>query len=103
MTAEWHQVATLDDLDPDYPHRVVVARTEVALYIVEGTVYATADVCSHAYARLSNGHVEGFQVFCPVHQASFDIRTGEATAQPADDPIPTYPVEVRDRSIYVQV
>ena len=103
MTAEWHQVATLDELDPDYPKRVMVGRAEIALYIVEGKVYATADLCSHAYARLSNGHVEGFQVFCPVHQASFDIRTGAATAEPAEDPIPTYPAELRDGAIFVQV
>ena len=103
MSGDWHRVAALGDLDPDYPTRILVGRTEIALYIIEGTVYATADYCSHAYARLSNGHVEGFQVFCPVHQASFDIRTGAATAEPAEDPIPTYPVELRDGEVFVQV
>ncbi len=103
MSTEWHRAATLDDLDPDYPTRVMVGREEIALYIVDGAVYATADMCSHAFARLSNGHVEGCHVFCPVHQAHFDIRTGAALSEPAEDPIATYPVEVRAGEVFVRV
>ncbi|CAI8029615.1 Naphthalene 1,2-dioxygenase system, ferredoxin component (Fragment), partial [Geodia barretti] len=45
------------------------------------------DICSHAYASLSEGDINGAEVECPLHGALFNITTGEALTPPADAPI----------------
>lgn len=66
----------------------------IAIYRQEGKFFATQDRCSHALASLSEGWLEGFEVFCPVHEARFDIRTGKALCFPATEPIEAYDLTV---------
>ena len=54
----------------------------MALCLVKGEVFAIDNICSHASALLSNGYLEGHELFCPLHGGSFDVRTGEAVAAP---------------------
>jgi 3-phenylpropionate/trans-cinnamate dioxygenase ferredoxin subunit len=56
-------------------------------------VFATSNICSHAYAELSDGEVKGFVIECWLHGADFDLRTGKALTLPAIEPIETYRVE----------
>ncbi len=63
--------------------------------------YAVYDECSHAQVALSEGEVEGCTIECWLHGSRFDLRTGEPTGLPATEPVPVYPVEVRDGDIYV--
>lgn len=65
----------------------------VALYRIAGTVYATNDVCTHEFALLSEGYLDGDCIECPLHQALFHIPTGEARSPPASEPISTYPAK----------
>ncbi|MEU8265042.1 non-heme iron oxygenase ferredoxin subunit [Micromonospora sp. NPDC048999] len=76
------------------------------LAIVHGeddTFYAVYDECSHAAVALSEGEVEGCTLECWLHGSRFDLRTGEPTGLPATEPVPVYPVEVRDGDIYVSL
>ncbi|MCI4061636.1 non-heme iron oxygenase ferredoxin subunit [Micromonospora sp. R77] len=65
--------------------------------------YAVYDECSHAAVALSEGEVEGCTLECWLHGSRFDLRTGEPTGLPATEPVPVYPVEVRDGDIYVSL
>jgi 3-phenylpropionate/trans-cinnamate dioxygenase ferredoxin subunit len=38
---------------------------------------------------------------CPLHAASFDLRTGRPTGPPAKRPVRTYPVLVEDGVVFV--
>jgi len=51
-------VASLADLPPGSAKRVYVANDAVALFNVNGTVYAIANRCTHARASLSEGTVD---------------------------------------------
>ncbi|MEU3457445.1 non-heme iron oxygenase ferredoxin subunit [Micromonospora sp. NPDC006766] len=76
------------------------------LAIVHGeddNFYAVHDECSHAAVALSEGEVEGCTLECWLHGSRFDLRTGEPTGLPATEPVPVYPVEVRDGDIYVSL
>jgi nitrite reductase/ring-hydroxylating ferredoxin subunit len=73
----------------------------LALYNVDGTYYATDQICTHAYASLAEGFVIDDTIECPLHGATFSIRTGEALSPPATDPLATYPVRVEGESILV--
>jgi 3-phenylpropionate/trans-cinnamate dioxygenase ferredoxin component len=75
----------------------------IAVFNVEGALFAISDVCTHAEASLSEGQVEGQTVQCPLHGACFDLRTGEALTPPAFEPVQTFAVVVQDDEIYVEV
>lgn len=63
--------------------------------------FATDNVCTHAYARLSEGRLRKFRLVCPLHGGSFDCRTGAAIGAPAVAPLMTYAVRVRGEDVEV--
>jgi 3-phenylpropionate/trans-cinnamate dioxygenase ferredoxin component len=67
----------------------------------DDTFYAVYDECSHSQVPLSEGEVDGCTLECWLHGSRFDLRTGEPIELPATEPVPVYPVEVRDGDIYV--
>ncbi len=79
------------------------AGQRIAVYYVEGAFYATADACTHGYASLSEGYLEGHLVECPLHQGLFDVRTGAAAGPPCDEPVRSFPVRVEDGFIHVGI
>ena len=48
----------------------------VALYVVDGEYFATADLCTHGQASLSDGFLDGELIECPLHQGTFNVKTG---------------------------
>ena len=67
---------------------------QVLLARVAGELVAVEDRCSHEDLPLSDGDIEGSEIVCPYHGARFCLKTGEATAAPAYDPITVFPVRV---------
>lgn len=80
-----------------------VADRLVALYHLEDGFHATAAVCTHEYAQLTLGELEGRRVTCPLHGARFDVVTGRAVTPPAFKPLKTFPTRVRDGRVEVEV
>jgi naphthalene 1,2-dioxygenase system ferredoxin subunit len=91
---KWHTVASLSELRDNEPMGVVIGGVRVALYRVGDKFYATGNVCTHAEALLSDGHLQGCEIECPLHGGRFDIRTGTALSDPVEMDIPTFPVRV---------
>jgi 3-phenylpropionate/trans-cinnamate dioxygenase ferredoxin component len=75
----------------------------IAVFNVEGTLFAISDTCTHAEASLSEGRVDGETVECPLHGACFDLRTGEALTPPAIEPVQTFRVLAQEDDIYVEI
>lgn len=75
----------------------------VAVFNADGELFAIDDTCSHQDASLSEGWLEGCQVECPLHAASFDLRTGRPTCLPARRPVRTHQVFVEDGVIQVHL
>jgi 3-phenylpropionate/trans-cinnamate dioxygenase ferredoxin subunit len=73
--------------------KIEVDGDPVCVTRVGDEVFATSNICSHAYAELSDGEVKGFVIECWLHGADFDLRTGKALTLPAIEPIETYRVE----------
>jgi 3-phenylpropionate/trans-cinnamate dioxygenase ferredoxin subunit len=104
MTEEnWIDVAAAGDIAPgDYE----IAETDehvVAVFNVDGELYAIEDVCTHDGEELTGGPVEGDQIICPRHGARFCLRSGKALTPPAYEDLPTYRVRIRNGRIQVAV
>ena len=67
--------------------------------------FAVGDVCSHARSRLSDGYLDekACTVECPTHNAVFSLATSEALEFPADEPIPTYGIELVGDDLYIDL
>ncbi|HEX5540489.1 MAG TPA: non-heme iron oxygenase ferredoxin subunit [Micromonospora sp.] len=78
--------------------------TQIAIVHAEdGKYYAIYDECSHQAVPLSEGEVEGCTLECWLHGSRFDLRTGKPTGLPAIEPVPVYPIEIRDGDIYISL
>ena len=78
-------------------------RKEIAIYNLDGQFYATDDICTHAYASLADGYVEGELIECPLHGGCFDIKTGKAMTPPVTEDLKTYEVKIDGEQILVGV
>lgn len=99
----WQRVASLSDVSSDRALPVNVGGKALALYLIEGRVYALEDICPHAYALLSDGFVDGDVVECPLHQAAFHIPTGKCVAAPADRDLATFQVKIDGNDILIDL
>jgi naphthalene 1,2-dioxygenase system ferredoxin subunit len=99
----WIRAASRSDLAEGEPLGVEVAGRSIALYDVDGVLFATDNICTHAYARLSDGWLDGELIECPLHAARFDVRTGKVLDPPATEDLMTYPVRVVDGEIQVKL
>jgi 3-phenylpropionate/trans-cinnamate dioxygenase ferredoxin subunit len=64
-------------------------------------VHAVSNLCTHADACLHEGRVRGHRIICPLHGASFDVRTGAVLARPAVDALRRYAVREAQGDIEV--
>jgi 3-phenylpropionate/trans-cinnamate dioxygenase ferredoxin component len=101
--SEFVTVADVNDVPPGSdPIVVEINRRWIAVYNVEGTLYAIEDVCTHDGGPLAEGTREGCIVECPRHGAKFDLRNGEALIGPAGTTdTPTYEVRIDGGSIMI--
>src|SRR5215469_4616541 len=74
---------------------VLIARRGSELFAIGAT-------CSHYGGPLAEGLMVGETVRCPWHHACFSLRTGEAIAAPAFNPMPRWRVESRDGKVFVR-
>ncbi|GGE98934.1 ferredoxin [Aliidongia dinghuensis] len=75
----------------------------IAVYAVDGTYFATSDICTHGQAFLSDGYLDGHLIECPLHQGLFDVRTGAPAGAPCTQPVRSFPVKVEDGFVHIQV
>jgi naphthalene 1,2-dioxygenase system ferredoxin subunit len=99
----WARAASRSELASGEVLGVEVAGRSIALYDVDGNIFATDNICTHAYARLSDGWLDGELIECPLHAARFDVRTGKVLDPPATVDLKTYPVRVVDDEIQIKL
>ncbi|GAC1466593.1 MAG: non-heme iron oxygenase ferredoxin subunit [Isosphaeraceae bacterium] len=73
----------------------------IALFNVDGSIFALDDVCTHDGGPLAEGVFQGTEIRCPRHGARFDVRSGKAIGFPAFEPVSSHRVEIRGDEVYV--
>lgn len=97
-----HFAIKTDDLSPGEVRQVAIGALTLAVYNIDGTYYATDDTCTHAFASLSEGSIDGDVIECPLHQGCFHIPTGKAVSSPVVEDLCTYAVEVVGNDVFVE-
>ena len=99
----WIEVAARSALDAGEMMGVEIGEVSIALYNVDGEIYATDNMCTHAFAVLTDGFLDGDIIECPLHGGCFKVQTGEGQGSPISENIKTYPVRVVDDAIQVKI
>ena len=101
--AVWVRAVGRSDLAEGEVLGVEIAGRSIALYSADDGIFATDNICTHAYACLSDGWLDGDVIECPLHAARFDIRTGKVLDPPATDDLKIYEVRVVDDEIQIRI
>lgn len=103
MSDQWIDVTATEDIPEDDVIGVDIAGRSIALYRVEGEVFATDNLCTHGNARLCDGFLEGYEIECPLHQGKLDIRNGKAMCAPLTEDVKTYPIKIEGDRVFVAI
>ncbi len=98
------EVATLAEVPTEGSgRRVYLGAEAIALFRINGQVFAVSDRCSHGRASLSEGTVEAetCTLQCPWHGGRYDLASGRPAGGPVRVPIRTYRVRLDGDRILV--
>ncbi|MCE5232689.1 MAG: non-heme iron oxygenase ferredoxin subunit [Mizugakiibacter sp.] len=98
----WVRVCERSELLPGEFKVVYDGDTAIAVFNIDGDLFAVEDVCTHDGGELAGGELRGHEVECPRHGARFDVRTGDALCAPAYEPTASFPVKVEDGVVYTR-
>ena len=99
----WQRVAALGEIAPGEPFGAKFGAREIVLGVYEGEVFALAGICPHAYALMCDGFLSGAEIECPLHAATFDIRTGQClSGPPGTRDLATYEAKVDGGDVWVR-
>jgi len=98
----FRRLCRIDELKDRQGRRFIVDETEVAVFKIDGVVYALSNNCPHQHTTLIyDGFIEDDCVVCPVHGWKFNLETGK---QPAgQNGLDSFPVIVSEGEVYVKV
>jgi nitrite reductase/ring-hydroxylating ferredoxin subunit len=99
--SDWVRVADVSEAPTGASKVVYLQGEQVALFNIEGEVYAVGNRCPHSNGPLAEGEVEGTTVTCPWHGSRFDLITCEPLSGPANKPLTKYRVKIENASIFL--
>ena len=99
----WHRVGPADELDVEDVMPFDFNGREYAIYHIIDGYFASDGMCTHEEELLADGIVIGNVIECPLHQGRFDVRNGKALSAPVCIDLQTFPVQILEGDIYVQI
>jgi nitrite reductase/ring-hydroxylating ferredoxin subunit len=100
---EWVTVGALSKLAAGEMTGVQIGSHEVALYNLGGQIRATDNLCTHAFAYLTDGWLEDGVVECPLHGGRFEVETGKGMGPPIPCDVAVHEVRVVGDDIQVKL
>jgi len=104
----WVNLLKIDKIDNNTLKDITVKGTPLLVSKVGGKIYVTDLYCTHEQTSLSEGFIEGCNVVCSAHFASFNLKNGKVTAGPEDDSEPikdlhSYNTKIEDGMVMVEL
>ena len=82
-------------------HAITVEGREMVGCRTKDSIYVVDNICTHAFARLSEGRLRGTRLICPLHGAAFDIRDGRPLGPPATKPLATHMARIVGEEVHI--
>lgn len=96
---EWIKAADISEINEifefEYNNR------EIVIFRYNDEFFALDNICSHEYARLSEGELWDSWIYCPKHGSCFDIRNGGVKGLPAVSPVKSFRTKTDGTSLYI--
>ena len=100
--AEYKKVATLSEVPSGGSKAFTVGGAAIAVYNVDGVLFATDNECPHRGGPLGEGSLKGDLVTCPWHGFQYEVRTGACRTSPALK-VACRPVKVEGQDVLVMI
>lgn len=101
---EWVRVASTAEIAEGQMLGVQAGGRDIVIFHLEGDEFcATDNVCTHEYARLSDGWFEDNEIECPLHAGRFDVCSGRALCPPVETDLEVFEVRVFGQDIFVKL
>ncbi|MBI5378214.1 MAG: non-heme iron oxygenase ferredoxin subunit [Thaumarchaeota archaeon] len=101
--SEWVKACSIQKLGKGELFGFDYVNKKILLANLNGKIYATDRICTHAEADLSNGILSEEGITCPLHLSVFNLETGMPQNPPAEKPLRTYNVKIEQNEIYIEV
>jgi nitrite reductase/ring-hydroxylating ferredoxin subunit len=102
--SEWVTIGSVDDIAEGALRGVRLDELWLAIARpVDGPLAAFQEWCTHEECQLSEGDLEGRNIVCYCHGASFDMETGAVVTGPATEPIEIYEIRAVEGQLQVAV
>ena len=96
----WVRIAEVDEVAPGAGRAFQVEGFSIAVFNVDGKLYAIDDSCPHQGSSLAAGKLEGYVVTCRSHGMKVNVTGGEQQPE-AGMNVRLFPLELRSDGIYV--
>ena len=99
----WIYVCEKNEIDFEDLRRFDYNNKTYCIYNIEDGFFATDGLCTHEEVHLEDGLVMDDEVECPLHQGTFNIKTGKVIQDPPCEDLKTYPVKIENNKVYIDI
>ena len=100
---EWIKACSIDSLGQGEMFSFDYNKKKLLLTNMNGKIFATDRICTHAEADLANGILTENGLTCPLHLSVFNMDDGTPQNPPAENPLQTYRTKIEDNNILIEV
>ena len=95
------KLINVNDIKNDDMLQVSINGENYLIAKINDRFFVTSDMCTHEDAELTMGCLKGTTVKCPLHGSYFDLTSGVALNEPAEDPISVYKTIIENNHLYL--
>jgi 3-phenylpropionate/trans-cinnamate dioxygenase ferredoxin component len=99
--ARWIKIAEIGDIAPGAGKAFEVEGCSIAVFNVDGTLYAIDDSCPHQGSSLAMGSLEGCVVTCRSHGMKVNVTAGQQPGLGMN--VRAFPLESLPDGLYVGI
>ena len=95
------KLINVNDIKNDDMLQVSINGENYLVAKINDRFFVTSDMCTHEDAELTMGCLKGTTVKCPLRGSYFDLTSGVALNEPAEDPISVYKTIIENNHLYI--
>ncbi len=98
----FEKICCLENLNERQGKRFIIDDIEIAVFKVDGEVFALNNVCPHQHTTvIYDGYIVNGCVVCPVHGWMFNLKTGKMPSCNAG--LDSYQVKIIDNQVHIKI